>query len=73
MAAAEIIHRLEMPEAGRAAWTMATEDPPWWAWMIVAAFMWLAETLVETARIRAQKTGRPDDITAAVLRLEKSG
>jgi len=28
---------------------------------------------VETARIRAQKTGRPDDITAAVLRLEKSG
>ncbi len=33
----------------------------------------LAETLVETARIRAQKTGRPDDITAAVLRLEKSG
>ena len=33
----------------------------------------LAETLVRTARIRAQKTGRPDDITAAVLRLEKSG
>ena len=33
----------------------------------------LAETLVETARIRARKTGRPDDITAAVLRLEKSG
>ena len=33
----------------------------------------LAETLVETARTRAQKTGRPDDITAAVLRLEKSG
>ena len=33
----------------------------------------LAETLVQTARIRAQKTGRPDDITAAVLRLEKSG
>ncbi|RXR06441.1 DUF4129 domain-containing protein [Pseudoxanthomonas composti] len=37
----------DLPEAGRAAWTMATEDPPWWAWMIVAAFMWLAETLVE--------------------------
>ena len=33
----------------------------------------LAETLVQTARIRAQKTGHPDDITAAVLRLEKSG
>jgi len=33
----------------------------------------LAKTLVETARARAQKTGRPDDITAAVLRLEKSG
>lgn len=31
----------------------------------------LAQTLVETAHIRAQKTGRPDDITAAVLRLEK--
>ena len=33
----------------------------------------IAQTLVETARTRAQKTGRPDDITAAVLRLEKSG
>ncbi len=33
----------------------------------------LAKTLVETARARAQKTGRPDDITAAVLRLEKCG
>ena len=32
----------------------------------------LAETLVQTARIRAQKTGRPDDITAAVLRDRKS-
>lgn len=32
----------------------------------------LAKTLVETARARAQRTGRPDDITAAVLRLEKS-
>ena len=31
----------------------------------------IAKTLVETARARAQKTGRPDDITAAVLRLEK--
>ena len=31
----------------------------------------IARTLVETARVRAQKTGRPDDITAAVLRLEK--
>ena len=31
----------------------------------------IAKTLVETARVRAQKTGRPDDITAAVLRLEK--
>ena len=30
----------------------------------------IAKTLVETARVRAQKTGRPDDITAAVLRLE---
>ena len=33
----------------------------------------IARELVETARTRAQKTGRPDDITAAVLRLEKSG
>jgi len=33
----------------------------------------IAKTLVETARVRAQKTGRPDDITAAVLRLEKCG
>ena len=33
----------------------------------------IAQTLVETARTRAQKTGRPDDITAAVLRLEKNG
>ena len=33
----------------------------------------IARTLVETARVRAQKTGRPDDITAAVLRLEKCG
>ena len=31
----------------------------------------IAKTLVETARVRAQRTGRPDDITAAVLRLEK--
>lgn len=31
----------------------------------------LAKALVETARARAQRTGRPDDITAAVLRLEK--
>ncbi len=31
----------------------------------------VARPLVETARVRAQKTGRPDDITAAVLRLEK--
>lgn len=30
----------------------------------------LARILVETARARAEKTGRPDDITAAVLRLE---
>ena len=30
----------------------------------------LAKTLVETARARAEKAGRPDDITAAVLRLE---
>ena len=30
----------------------------------------IAQTLVETARLRAEKTGRPDDITAAVLRLE---
>ena len=29
----------------------------------------LARTLVETARARAEKTGHPDDITAAVLRL----
>ena len=32
----------------------------------------IARTLVETARTRAQRTGRPDDITAAVLRLEKN-
>ena len=31
----------------------------------------VAKSLVETAHARAQKTGRPDDITAAVLRLEK--
>ena len=31
----------------------------------------VAKVLVETARARAQKNGRPDDITAAVLRLEK--
>ena len=30
----------------------------------------IARILVETARARAEKTGRPDDITAAVLRLE---
>ena len=30
----------------------------------------LANILVETARTRAEKAGRPDDITAAVLRLE---
>ena len=33
----------------------------------------LAKTLVETARVRAEATGRPDDITAAVLRLEACG
>lgn len=33
----------------------------------------LAKLLVETARSRAVRTGRPDDITAAVLRLEKGG
>ena len=32
----------------------------------------IARTLVETARARAEKTGRPDDITAAVLRLESA-
>ena len=30
----------------------------------------IARTLVETAQARAEKAGRPDDITAAVLRLE---
>ena len=30
----------------------------------------IAKILVETARARAEKNGRPDDITAAVLRLE---
>ena len=33
----------------------------------------VAKTLVETARARALRTGRPDDITAAVLRLESGG
>ena len=33
----------------------------------------LAKKLVETARARAEATGRPDDITAAVLRLEACG
>lgn len=33
----------------------------------------VAKTLVETARVRALRTGRPDDITAAVLRLENGG
>ncbi|MET0288529.1 MAG: DUF4129 domain-containing protein [Pseudoxanthomonas sp.] len=37
----------ELPEAGRAAWAMVTEDPPWWAWLTLTGFMWLAETLVE--------------------------
>ena len=32
----------------------------------------IAQTLVETARARAGQGGRPDDITAAVLRLERS-
>ena len=32
----------------------------------------IAQTLVETARTRAGQGGRPDDITAAVLRLERS-
>ena len=31
----------------------------------------IARTLVDTARSRADKTGRADDITAAVLRLER--
>ena len=30
----------------------------------------IARELVDTARARAENTGRPDDITAAVLRLE---
>lgn len=33
----------------------------------------IARTLVDTARARAVRTGRPDDITAAVLRLEPCG
>lgn len=33
----------------------------------------LAQTLVETAQVRARKNGRADDITAAVLRLENCG
>ena len=33
----------------------------------------VAELLVKTARMRAANHGRPDDITAAVLRLEKYG
>ena len=32
----------------------------------------IAQTLVETARARAGQGGRPDDITAAVLRLERN-
>ena len=32
----------------------------------------LAKKLVEAARARAVQRGRPDDITAAVLRLENS-
>ena len=32
----------------------------------------LAQLLVKTARSRAERTGRPDDITAAVVALEKS-
>ena len=31
----------------------------------------IAQELVETARARASQSGRPDDITAAVLRLER--
>ena len=41
----------------------ATGDPP----------EKVARILVETARARAEQTGRPDDITAAVLRLEPCG
>ena len=33
----------------------------------------VARIRVETARARAEQTGRPDDITAAVLRLEPCG
>ena len=33
----------------------------------------IAQDLVETARARASQSGRPDDITAAVLRLERYG
>jgi stage II sporulation protein E len=33
----------------------------------------LAELLVKNARTRAERTGRPDDITAAVMKLEKYG
>ncbi len=32
----------------------------------------IAQTLVESARTRAAQGGRPDDITAAVLRLENN-
>ena len=33
----------------------------------------LAQQLVQTARRRAEAAGRPDDITAAVLKLERAG
>jgi stage II sporulation protein E len=38
----------------------AAQDPP----------AKIAAALVDAARVRAQRTGRPDDITAAVLKLE---
>jgi stage II sporulation protein E len=38
----------------------AAQDPP----------AKIAQTLVDAARVRAERTGHPDDITAAVLRLE---
>ena len=52
-----------MPVAKQLELSAAAGDPP----------EKVARILVETARARAEQTGRPDDITAAVLRLEPCG
>ena len=49
---------------------LLVDGPGWVAQQLELSAAQVAKTLVETARARALRTGRPDDITAAVLRLE---